>query len=346
MFPNYGAKRLIVVGGTGNDTKNATSAMFFAGSTRDINVLANRFLQQSVNIANDPSDVELRLQSLVVMKRVRIEEFFRDFDKLRKGKVTVPQFKSILSMLNFQLTDAEFEALAFKYQTSATENMFSYADFCRNINLAFTVKGIDKDPVASVKPITKEDTTAGRRKYFEFTPEEQEQQNSILQEYRQAVQNRRIHLKPQFQDFDITKCGHVTKNQFLRVLAQLGIYAPEPVLNLLLRRYMDKGNADQVNYVDFCDEVDTHEGMFGVTRDHNQSYDYYPKTQPRKVENDIVKHRPDDVDDVLARIRTFCKQQRIRVAEFFRDFDKLRSGFITEAQFRIGLNMAKIVLSN
>ena len=33
------------------------------------------------------------------------------------------------------------------------------------------------------------------------------------------------------------------------------------------------------------------------------------------------------------------------MSEFFRDFDKLRSGFITKAQFRIGLNMAKIVLS-
>ena len=109
---------------------------------------------------------------------------------------------------------------------------------------------------------------------------------------------------------------------------------------------MDKGNADEVNYVDFCNEVDTHEGMLGVGRSHNQSFDYYQRTQPRKVETEIVKLRPDDVEDVLARIRTFCKQQRTRVSEFFRDFDKLRSGFITEAQFRIGLNMAKIVLSS
>jgi len=47
-------------------------------------------MQQAVNIANDPSDVEKRLQAQVVMKRIRIEEFFRDFDKLRKGRVTVP----------------------------------------------------------------------------------------------------------------------------------------------------------------------------------------------------------------------------------------------------------------
>lgn len=49
---------------------------------------------------------------------------------------------------------------------------------------------------------------------------------------------------------------------------------------------------------------------------------------------------------MIARIRTFCKQQRTRVSEFFRDFDKLRSGYITDSQFRIGLNMAKIVLSS
>ena len=48
-------------------------------------------------ISNDPSDVEDRLKAAIVMKRIRIEEFFRDFDKLRKGRVTRPQFKSILS---------------------------------------------------------------------------------------------------------------------------------------------------------------------------------------------------------------------------------------------------------
>ena len=305
-------------------------------------MLKNRYLQQAVNIANDPSDVEKRLQAQVVMKRIRVEEFFRDFDKLRKGRVTVPQFRTVLSMLNFQLTEDEFDSLARKY---GVDTWFNYAAFVENINSAFTVKGIDKDPTAFVKPVSKDDTYAARRKYLDFSREEQDQVEGIISEYRTAVQHRRIHLKPQIQDFDITKCGHVTKSQFLRVLAQLGIFAPESLLALIVKHYMDKGNADEVNYVDFCNDVDTHEGMFGVGRAHNQSFDYYPRTQPRKVETDIVKLRPDDVEDVLARIRVFCKEQRTRVSEFFRDFDKLRSGFITEAQFRIGLNMAKIVLS-
>ena len=133
--------------------------------------------------------------------------------------------------------------------------------------------------------------------------------------------------------------------QFLRVLAQLGIQAPDSVMNLVLKNYMDMGNVDEVNYVDFCNDVDSPEDMFGVGRDYNQSFQYYPKNQPRMVEVDIVKYKPEDIEDVLARIRTICKQSRTRVGEFFRDFDKLRSGYITSAQFRIGLNMAKIVLS-
>jgi Ca2+-binding EF-hand superfamily protein len=108
---------------------------------------------------------------------------------------------------------------------------------------------------------------------------------------------------------------------------------------------MDKGNADEVNYFDFCNDVDSPEDMFGVGRDFNHSTNYFPKMQPRKVETDITKDDPEDLDDVIAMIRKKCKEQRIRVGEFFRDFDKLRSGFITINQLRIGLNMAKIQLS-
>lgn len=55
----------------------------------------------------------------------------------------------------------------------------------------------------------------------------------------------------------------------MRVLTQLGINAPDTVMNLLLKRYMDMGNVEEVNYVDFCNEIDTPENMFGVGRDYN-----------------------------------------------------------------------------
>lgn len=43
-------------------------------------------------------------------------------------------------------------------------------------------------------------------------------------------------------------------------------------MNLLLKRYMDMGNLDEVNYVDFCNDIDSAEDIFGVGRDYNQSF--------------------------------------------------------------------------
>lgn len=78
--------------------------------------------------------MEDRIRSIVVMKRVRIEEFFIDFDKLRKGRVTRNQFKGILSSMNFSLTDDEFNSLADKYKTNDPECFFNYVDFVHSIN--------------------------------------------------------------------------------------------------------------------------------------------------------------------------------------------------------------------
>lgn len=90
-------------------------------------------------------------------------------------------------MMNFNLTEAEFDSLSEKYKTNDPDNLFNYNQFCHTINSAFTQKGIDKDPVASIKPITKDDTLAARRKYLEMTPEEEQQLANIIQEYRTAV---------------------------------------------------------------------------------------------------------------------------------------------------------------
>ena len=63
-------------------------------------------------------------------------------------------------------------------------------------------------------------------------------------------------LKAPFQDFDRTRCSHITVDQFSRVLTGLGLLPPEKYFGLLVRRYIDNGNVKEVNYVTFCDDVD------------------------------------------------------------------------------------------
>ena len=347
MFPAYNAKRPKPTPKDMLGIAPTQQSSFYTGEGQDdVDVINNRFSKPRIETFNDPQDVEDRLRASVVEKRVRIEEFFRDFDKLRKGRVTRTQFKSILSQLNYNLTDDEFEALCNKYSTNDPERFFRYTDFVANINKAFTITGIDKVPTTMVAPVTSGDTLLARRKYLATNPALASEVDQILNQYKQAVKTMRIHLKPVFQDFDITKNGHVTKAQFLRVLDRLRIIAPENVLQALLKRYMDMGNIDEVNYVDFCEDVDGSKQLFEVGQEFNHSFDYFPKTQARVSKAEIVRNTPNDVDDVLARVRKACLEQRIRVAEFFRDFDRLRSGYITSNQFRMGLSMAKIPISH
>lgn len=72
------------LGATGKESRSN----FFPSATGGLDVLENRFSQKTINLANDPNDIEERLRAMVVMKRVRVKEFFLDFDKLRKGRVT------------------------------------------------------------------------------------------------------------------------------------------------------------------------------------------------------------------------------------------------------------------
>jgi hypothetical protein len=195
LFRPYVAKKEVKEKTYAPGERRDAGNTFFKDSTLGLDVISNRFLQQRIETANDPNDVEKRLQAAVVMKRVRIEEFFQDFDKLRKGKVTKRQFESIMSMLNFSMTKEELNFLTDRYKCDGPEQLFNYKDFCASINSAFTTYGIQKQPLAEVKPVTVDLTIPARRKYLEMTPEQQEEIKSILLEYQRAVQIKRLHLK-------------------------------------------------------------------------------------------------------------------------------------------------------
>jgi hypothetical protein len=42
------------------------------------------------------------------------------------------------------------------------------------------------------------------------------------------------------------------------------IAVTEDLAQEILRRYMDKGNVDEVNYVDFCEDIDGATQLYGV----------------------------------------------------------------------------------
>ena len=172
LFNIYVAKNPVNENSIAPGQLRDAGSTYFKDTTLNVDIISNRFQQKRIETSNNPNDVETRLRAAVVMKRVRIEEFFLDFDKLRKGKVSKSQFQSILSMLSFRLTQEELDSLSDRYSTE--DGMFNYKDFCASINSAFTTYGIQKEPLAIVNPVTIDLTIPARRKYLDMTPEQQE----------------------------------------------------------------------------------------------------------------------------------------------------------------------------
>jgi hypothetical protein len=65
--------------------------------------------------AKPVEDILRRVQAEVTLKRLRIREFFLDFDGLRKNIVTGLQFRRILNSLNLAFSDKEFKEIVKAY---------------------------------------------------------------------------------------------------------------------------------------------------------------------------------------------------------------------------------------
>jgi hypothetical protein len=108
---------------------------------------------------------------------------------------------------------------------------------------------------------------------------------------------------------------------------------------------MDRENLVDVNYYEFIRDTDKYgEVGLNLSKTHTETFKDF-SYKPRQTNVSIRHQVPDDLTDLLSRLRREVKEKRIRVSEFMRDFDKLRHGNITKDQFRLALNMAKLPVS-
>jgi Ca2+-binding EF-hand superfamily protein len=192
-----------------------------------------------------------KIQAKIVEKRLRMEEYFHDFDALRKGFCTAGQLKAVLTILNLEkeIDRNDFNHLAEAY--SREDGMFCYALFCRDINAAFSVPGLEKDPMACT-PIPDATTTApGRRNRMVLSAEERRKVDELEDKIRNRISKRRIWLNPPFLDMDKGHKGFLSRSQFGRCMGQLGFELDQSDIALLAAVYCDRGNHNDFNYMDF-----------------------------------------------------------------------------------------------
>lgn len=182
-------------------------------------------------------------------------EHFQDYDPLRKGFCNEGQLKAVFALMKLHLEPDEHNELMQLY--TREDGLFCYAAFCAEVNQAFTVNHLEKQPLARITMPDHTTTIHARRNFVSLTQEQQEAIANLEEGIRARVRTRRILIRPDFARFDPTHRGHVTKSQLIRVMDSLGGFQLDSnAIELLGYAYCDLGNHTDFNYVDFCRSVD------------------------------------------------------------------------------------------
>ena len=293
------------------------------------------------------SDVIEKIQKAVKQKSLRINEFMKDYDPLRSGSITKSQFLSSLSMLKLYLSRKEAELLCDKYANPEKENEVLWTKFADDIDIVFVVKNLEmRDDINDVTNITKNSF-----KLNELSLPEQAILQEILKEMKVFFEVNRIEPKPFFSNDDRLKRGKVLKSQFKKILNSMKYYISDPHLEILMKKYGDP-IPNEINYVVILNDAKEFGEQKGDKKEVHRMEKLVDKkfTPSLSTANNFYTYQTHftnldfNIKDIIDKIKHTVKINRIRLNEFFEDFDPLRKGTCTKAKFRTALDMANLHL--
>ncbi|CAF0814337.1 unnamed protein product [Brachionus calyciflorus] len=268
--------------------------------------------------------IEDQVRIIAESSRTRLHEFFVDYDKLRSGFVTKSQFQRILDqLLKSSLTPEQIEIISNKYDLKNNSTV-NYREFCRSINREFPENDFKSQPE---KNVFKNPEYLGTfRSLKSLDPSEEQALSVLLNDLNNYYSKKNIDLLPTFRDFDRNNIGVVTESQFLRVLTDPSLNHEE--LGLLIRKYQQPDMKGTVNYLNLYNDLMSRSDVHGHVSKFSQE-------NLSKKEGAVLS-----IQEIIDRISITCHKEGIRIADFFKDFDRLRSGIITDRQFASALSLS------
>merc|ERR1719284_838933 len=95
------------------------------------------------NVSSDVATILGKMEKVVFARRVRAKDFFKDYDKLRSGRVTKPQFTRVLLTMGLAIPPHEAELLAEHFTQDGPNVQYpqvvNYRAFCDCIDECFGV---------------------------------------------------------------------------------------------------------------------------------------------------------------------------------------------------------------
>ena len=201
--------------------------------------------------------------------RIRIQDFFGDFDRLRCGSITPTQFARALALAGFNLTQAQYRELSDAYPSTVEDRPVCYKDFCADVNGVFTKYNLEKAPTQEVDPAPASllDTERFSAKPTRSLGDARDEEvDALLDAIAEGVRKRRVEVKPFFNDACANqnspmRVNHVTKAQFKQVVrAHVAVELGDDAMDAVADRFSDDDGF--VNFVSFSACVDPKEEAY------------------------------------------------------------------------------------
>jgi len=209
--------------------------------------------------AEDPEAVRQEVLATVYKNRIKVKNFFLDFDRHLRGIVSDTQFKAALhGMAGIKLRPAQLDALADLYKEA--DGRVNYRAFVTDCDLVFTKPYLEKSPLEEV-PL-KPDELLFPTRFVSLPntlldPATEEAVSVVLEELKQRVKLRRIFVRPIFEDAGKhapRSVMHMTASRFRRGVKAFAPATTQAQVDMLVEKFMDQDKL--VNFGAFLAIID------------------------------------------------------------------------------------------
>jgi Ca2+-binding EF-hand superfamily protein len=270
----------------------------------------------------DVATILKNVRAQVARKHCRVDEFFKDFNKLNTGKVTDAQFRRAFSMADIKLSRAALTALARAYTDEFGE--VNYKRACADINqqsddlARFPERPVPALGASGIPEFGSAFASEGDATTY----------TALLERLQKRAETQRLMVKEHFRDFDRHNRGYVTESRFRAALPQcFKMRFTDAELGLLVTAFAMRSSGDttgkrDINYRALSQAIKNSAAGSAATAD--AAPEFCRLVEPGATAT-AAKLEAGMIERVL--------QRRVQVKGLFRDYDKLRSGFITVDQF-------------
>lgn len=231
-----------------------------------------------------------------------------------------------------------------KYRNPEKPSEVLWREFCDDIDKVFVIKKLEKrEDIEDLSDITKTSF-----KLNELSLPDQAILQEILKEMKAFFEVNRIDPKPAFTNYDHLKRGKVLKPQFKKICHSMKYFLKDQDIEILMKKYGDP-ISNEINYVVILNDANDSGKEKGLLNNNDKDNgDEHKEFIPSlSSANNFYTYQTHflnlnfNIKDIIDKIKHTVKINRIRLLEFFNDFDTLRKGVVTKAKFRTALDMAK-----